>query len=70
MRTSSVVVESASRNPQKEAIKLSRRKTYSPETLENVEMDIVLGEFLVDAEESLGRRKKSGIRHGGHCNTK
>ena len=42
--------------------------TYSPETLKDVEVDIVLGELVVDAKISTGVCKGSGIcheRHGG-----
>lgn len=46
--------------------RLSRR-TYSPEALEDVQMDIVLGELVVDGEVALGLGEEGGIGHGGGC---
>jgi hypothetical protein len=37
--------------------------TYSPETLEDVQVNIVLGQLIVDTEIGIRSGQESGIRH-------
>jgi hypothetical protein len=41
--------------------------TYSPEALEDVQMDIVLGELMVDSHVALGLGEEGRVGHGGGC---
>jgi len=40
-------------------------KTYSPEAFKNIQVHVVFGELIVDAEIGIRRSKEGGIRHGG-----
>ena len=40
--------------------------TYCPETLEDVQMNIVFGELVVDAQISIWSREDGGIGHNRH----
>lgn len=46
---------------------MAGRGTYRPEALKHIQVDIVVGELMVDGHVGLRLGEEGGIRHGGGC---